>query len=65
VHLSADEKGKGWHAPWGPTVTSFERQLTGLIVPATRGLRIEEIASLAPYDAAQTVPTPPGRGRPA
>jgi hypothetical protein len=59
VHLTADEHGAGRNAPWGPTVRSFELPLKGVLVPASRGLAIEEIAALERYDANLTFPTPP------
>lgn len=61
VHLTADEQGKGAKAQWGPTVRTFERPLQGLVVPATRGLGIEEIASLATYQLASVQASPPER----
>ena len=38
---------------------SFELPLKGVLVPASRGLAIEEIAALERYDANLTFPTPP------
>lgn len=59
VHLTADEQGKGHRANWGPAVMSFARPLQGLLVPATRGLTLEEIASLNVFELGSAQASPP------
>lgn len=59
VHFTADEDGAGHRASWGPRVGNFDRPLQGKLVPATRGLTIEEIASLHDYDPSTAEATPP------
>lgn len=59
VHVTADLSGAGRRAAWGPLVRSFSRPLRGLLVPATRGLTLEEVASLRSYDVSTASATPP------
>lgn len=58
-HLTADEAGAGRKASWGPLVRSFEEDISGLLVPATRGLDVGEIASLGDWDLSSATATPP------
>lgn len=59
VHFTADEDGAGYKATYGPRVGNFDRPLQGLLVPATRGLTIEEIASLHDFDLSTAAAAPP------
>jgi hypothetical protein len=59
AQVTADRSGAGRRASWGPLVQGFTRPLDGLLVPATRGLTLEEVVSLQSYDVSPAIPTPP------